>query len=151
MASKLMGVGGSACFLLLKPRLGNCFQYLTAPPLKRSGTLPPLRLFCPLWPRPEVFPLPDPIPRPLRRFCLIAPGLSCNMLSLRRGPSASPSGCWYDEAADAAGAVENRAVRAVSTALKRRAWLRGASKCRNMSLWQPTTTAAELISTRGKL
>jgi hypothetical protein len=45
---------------------------------------PPDLAFCPLCPRVLVLPRPLPTPRPIRRFCLIAPGLSCKLLRRKK-------------------------------------------------------------------
>src|SRR5690606_16034510 len=53
---------------------------------------PPERAPCPFCPRPDVFPLPEPVPRPTRRARLRAPGLgakSCSLILLPPFPSAS--------------------------------------------------------------
>ena len=44
------------------------------PPLNPRGTFP--CCFCPLWPRPDVFPLPEEGPRPRLIFLWYAVGLS---------------------------------------------------------------------------
>merc|ERR1719162_1955008 len=66
------------CRLLVNPRLGSSLKNRVCPPSKVSGIDPPARAFWPLCPLPEVFPLEDPIPRPIRRFFLTAPGFCCS-------------------------------------------------------------------------
>src|SRR5687767_9029146 len=43
------------------------------PPSKRTRRLLPERAPAPLWPRPEVLPVPEPSPRPMRLRCLREP------------------------------------------------------------------------------
>src|SRR5690349_5574299 len=43
-------------------------------PPSKPRRKPSLRAFCPFWPRPEVLPLPEPVPRPTRRGRRWAPG-----------------------------------------------------------------------------
>src|SRR5918992_511156 len=43
------------------------------PPSKRTRRLLPERAPAPLWPRPEVLPVPEPSPRPIRLRCLREP------------------------------------------------------------------------------
>ena len=44
------------------------------PPSKRTRFLAPEREPAPLWPRPEVLPVPEPSPRPIRLRSLREPG-----------------------------------------------------------------------------
>ena len=52
----------------VKPRLGNARVIGVWPPSKRVGVAPSERAVRPFWPRPEVLPLPDELPRPTRVF-----------------------------------------------------------------------------------
>src|ERR1700748_3768 len=54
--------------MLVKPRFGMRRCKGIWPPSKPRIMREPLRERCPLWPRAEVFPMPDPIPRPTRFF-----------------------------------------------------------------------------------
>mmetsp|Transcript_1607 Transcript_1607/g.3643 ORF Transcript_1607/g.3643 Transcript_1607/m.3643 type:complete len:239 (+) Transcript_1607:608-1324(+) len=66
---------------LLKPRLGRVRRSGVCPPSKPSRSLLPARDFWPLCPRPDVLPLPEPRPRPLRTLSHLAPLLSRRLLS----------------------------------------------------------------------
>ncbi len=44
------------------------------PPSKRPRSLAPVRAPAPLWPRPDVLPVPEPCPRPTRLRALREPG-----------------------------------------------------------------------------
>lgn len=50
----------------MNPRLGMRCLRGVCPPSKPSFGFPPALAFCPLCPRPQVFPFPEPIPRPTR-------------------------------------------------------------------------------------
>src|SRR5690606_7039974 len=56
-------------------------------PPSKAGPLPaPERAPCPFWPRPDVLPEPEPIPRPTRRRALRLPGAgfsSCSLMTPR--------------------------------------------------------------------
>src|SRR5579875_1467195 len=52
--------------ILVKPRLGRRRCSGIWPPSKPRIRLEPERDPCPLWPRPDVLPVPDPMPRPMR-------------------------------------------------------------------------------------
>ena len=67
--------------ILLKPRLGMRRAKGIWPPSKPTRTLPPLRAFWPLWPRPPVLPLPEPAPRPLRYASRTEPSAGDSSLS----------------------------------------------------------------------
>src|SRR5512144_2981632 len=67
--------------MLLKPRLGIRMWSGIWPPSKPL-IWTPVRAVWPLPPRPPVLPLPEPMPRPIRRRDLRAPGLSESWLSL---------------------------------------------------------------------
>lgn len=67
----------------LKPRLGIRRMNGVCPPSKLSPLLVP-RAFEPLCPRPQVLPVPDPMPRPTRFLSLVAPSLGPILLR-RRG------------------------------------------------------------------
>src|SRR5690606_36557567 len=62
----------------LKPRLGSWRSSGICPPSKSTLWKPAERDFCPLCPRPAVFPRPEPMPRPTRlRACVLpSAGLS---------------------------------------------------------------------------
>ncbi|BAF58518.1 hypothetical protein PTH_0339 [Pelotomaculum thermopropionicum SI] len=60
--------------LLVNPRFGMRRCSGIWPPSKPGRTPPPERAFCPLWPRPAVLPMPEPIPWPLRVGFVLAPG-----------------------------------------------------------------------------
>src|SRR5690606_35006109 len=68
----------SPALIDLKPRLGSRRCSGICPPLKPTLWKPPERDFCPLCPRPAVFPRPEPMPRPTRlRACVLpSAGLS---------------------------------------------------------------------------
>src|SRR5581483_4017328 len=66
--------------MLLKPRFGKRRCSGIWPP-SNPFTATPVRAFWPFTPRPEVLPLPDPMPRPTRMRALREPGLSLNSLS----------------------------------------------------------------------
>lgn len=66
----------------LNPRLGRRRRNGVWPPSNPNLAVP--RAFWPLWPRPAVFPKPDPIPRPFLFFCFVAPGLSLRSFKLNR-------------------------------------------------------------------
>ena len=54
-------------FLLFGPRSLRMRMWIGIwPPSKRARSLPPARDPAPLWPRPDVLPIPDPCPRPTR-------------------------------------------------------------------------------------
>mmetsp|Transcript_1851 Transcript_1851/g.5578 ORF Transcript_1851/g.5578 Transcript_1851/m.5578 type:complete len:220 (-) Transcript_1851:315-974(-) len=63
-------------FLFVKPRFGNVNRNGVCPPSKPNLGPPPERDFCPLCPRPAVFPLPDPMPLPFRFLYFLDPGTS---------------------------------------------------------------------------
>ena len=48
---------------------------------KIARPLPPERAPCPLWPRPDVLPWPEPSPRPTRLRFLFEPGAGVSSLS----------------------------------------------------------------------
>ena len=52
--------------MLVKPRLGSRRCSGIWPPSKPRIRLEPVREPWPLWPRVEVLPMPDPMPRPTR-------------------------------------------------------------------------------------
>src|SRR5436305_11383318 len=59
------------------------------PPSKFARRLAPERAPQPLWPRPEVLPVPDPSPRPMRLRALREPGAGLRLCSpMRSGASA---------------------------------------------------------------
>src|ERR1700761_6510668 len=57
---------------LVKPRLGRRRWSGIWPPSKPRIMCEPERERCPLWPRVDVLPIPDPIPRPTRFLPLFA-------------------------------------------------------------------------------
>ena len=75
--------------MFVKPRMwGRRLISGSCPPSNRNGTLP--RCFCPLEPRPENVPVPDPLPRPTRfrsrleffdGFSWCSPGISKFLLT----------------------------------------------------------------------
>ena len=58
----------------IQPLLGSLLVRGIWPPSKPGLTPPPERAFWPLWPLPAVLPLPEPLPRPLRKAFLTEPG-----------------------------------------------------------------------------
>src|SRR5215203_5114842 len=56
--------------------IGSC------PPSNPGRTPPPARAFWPLWPRPDVLPLPEPIPRPTRVRSVLAPSFGLRSFKL---------------------------------------------------------------------
>src|SRR5271155_6084437 len=58
--------------MLVKPRLGRRRWRGICPPSKPRIMWEPERERCPLWPRVEVLPMPEPIPRPTRFLLLLA-------------------------------------------------------------------------------
>src|ERR1700722_9584255 len=58
--------------MLVKPRLGKRRCSGIWPPSKPRIMWEPERDRCPLWPRLEVLPMPEPIPRPTRFLLLFA-------------------------------------------------------------------------------
>ena len=50
----------------VKPLFGSLLYNGNCPPSNTGLILPPERAFCPFWPLPDVFPRPDPDPRPTR-------------------------------------------------------------------------------------
>src|SRR5699024_1386999 len=64
--------------ILVNPSLGRRCHRGICPPTNPGLTPPPVRAFCPLCPRPDVFPLPEDIPRPTRLRVLRAPSLDSN-------------------------------------------------------------------------
>src|SRR3954469_22766058 len=58
------------------------------PPSKATRLLLPEREPAPLWPRPEVLPMPEPSPRPTRFFVLREPGAGFRLCSPMRSSSA---------------------------------------------------------------
>src|SRR5690625_922752 len=66
---------------LLKPRFGNRRCNGVCPPSKPGPLPPPERAPCPLWPRPDVLPLPEPMPRPTRFARVRAPSPGPNVCS----------------------------------------------------------------------
>src|SRR5687768_488637 len=51
------------------------------PPSKRARSLAPARAPAPLWPRPEVLPVPEPCPRPTRLRSFFDPGAGASVCS----------------------------------------------------------------------
>src|SRR3954454_5451517 len=66
--------------MLLKPGFGSRMWSGIWPPSK-PFTATPERLFWPLWPRPAVLPMPEPMPRPTRRRALREPGADLRVFS----------------------------------------------------------------------
>src|SRR5437868_696791 len=66
--------------MLLNPRFGKRRCSGIWPP-SNPFTATPVRAFWPFTPRPEVLPLPEPMPRPTRMRALRDPALSLNSLS----------------------------------------------------------------------
>src|SRR5215203_6176481 len=58
---------------LVKPRLGSRRNIGICPPSKPGLVPPPVRALCPLCPLPEVFPKPEPGPRPTRFLDCVDP------------------------------------------------------------------------------
>src|SRR5262245_55563106 len=58
---------------LVKPRLASRRYIGICPPSKPGLVSPACRALWPLWPRPEVLPLPEPGPRPTRIRALLEP------------------------------------------------------------------------------
>src|SRR5688572_30682175 len=72
--------------ILLKPRFGRRRCSGIWPPSKPLIRTP-LRAVWPFPPRPPVLPIPEPMPRPMRKRFLRDPGRSANSLSFMFEPS----------------------------------------------------------------
>src|SRR5208283_5727525 len=69
--------------ILLKPRLGRRRCSGIWPPSKPRISEEPEREPCPLWPRVDVLPIPDPMPRPTRFLFSFAFLGACRLERLR--------------------------------------------------------------------
>jgi len=79
--------------ILKKPRLGRRRMRGIWPPSKAGLIFAPERDFCPLWPRQEVLPCPEPIPRPTRFLLCFDPGDGCSSSNFMINQPFV--GCWY--------------------------------------------------------
>src|SRR5579864_4715172 len=77
------------CFLkmLVKPRLGRRRCSGIWPPSKPRFWLKPVPACCPLCPRADVFPCPEPMPRPTRLRSFFCPAGGFKLLRFIRSPS----------------------------------------------------------------
>ncbi len=101
----------------VKPTFGRALWSGVCPPLNPGRTEPPCRAFVPLWPRPAVLPLPDPIPRPtLILGRLFEPGFGARSLSA----SGSVESARYGDRAVRSAAARARAKRSMVVRSRRR-------------------------------
>merc|ERR1712087_623433 len=100
--SRLSWIISRLKYVFLNPRLGNFMRCGVACPSKPNLTAPVPRAFCPLCPRPDVFPFPDPIPLPRRLLRLRSPLGGLSVLSAMKCSRATFAGAAAVEEADAA-------------------------------------------------
>ena len=70
------------------PRFGSSRYSGIWPPSNPRCALRPALAFWPLWPRVDVFPMPDPTPRPFLFRGLLLPGLDISWFSINLGTTA---------------------------------------------------------------
>ena len=70
--------------MLTNPRFGTRRWSGIWPPSNHAGMLPPERAFCPLQPRVEYRPCPEPGPHPIRLLFFVAPLAGFDFAQLHR-------------------------------------------------------------------
>jgi hypothetical protein len=81
----MFSYGNTMPYLFVKPRFGVSLYNGVWPPMNARCGPPPARDFWPFCPLPALFPIPEPIPRPLRFRNLLFPGLLTRSVSSVRG------------------------------------------------------------------